>query len=134
VVRRAPSISARHSCVSGTSGSACLRQIGKRDYTDEPLGAIYDRQPANLDFGHVLSDLVDVLVVKTIFHLFRHHVPDFGIGSLAFRNAANRDPTAISFGLHDFIDFHYILPRYIPECNLNWGCKSNSRVKRSWTI
>src|SRR5690348_7324799 len=51
------------------------RYVAEREDADEALVAVHHRHPANLLLGHVLSDVLDLLIFEDVLHLGRHHIP-----------------------------------------------------------
>ena len=76
---------------AGTVGPVGEREVAERDDPDQPLVAVEHRQPAHLEVGHVLRDVVEVVVVEAVFDLLAHHVAHLGVRALALRHRAHRD-------------------------------------------
>src|SRR5262249_8869684 len=72
------------------------RAVGKGDVTQredthQPLFAVEYGQPAKLDVGHILHDLVEVIVLEAVHYFFAHDVPDRRLRALIGADGADGD-------------------------------------------
>jgi hypothetical protein len=60
---------------------------------------IEDREASHLNVGHIARDLLDLLIVETIFDIFGHDVTHFGFRAFPLGNSANHD---VAIGNHAY--------------------------------
>src|SRR5579871_4443267 len=68
-------------------------EVAERDNADKALLAVQHRQPPDLLIGHVLRDIVDIVVLEAVSDLFAHYVPDRGVGAEAVGNPSDCNVT-----------------------------------------